>query len=75
VPLNRAESKANETSLGGPDRQLLGLLASGATDAVIARTFGWSIRTVQRHLHEMMDQIGARTRFQLGMEAVRRGWL
>jgi DNA-binding CsgD family transcriptional regulator/DNA-binding MarR family transcriptional regulator len=75
VPLNRAESRASDTSLSGQDRQLLGLLASGATDAVIARTFGWSIRTVQRHLHEMMDQVGARTRFQVGMEAVRRGWL
>jgi DNA-binding CsgD family transcriptional regulator/DNA-binding MarR family transcriptional regulator len=75
VPLNRAEAKSNEAAIGDQDRQLLGLLASGATDAVIARTFGWSIRTVQRHLHELMEQVGARTRFQVGMEAVRRGWL
>jgi DNA-binding CsgD family transcriptional regulator/DNA-binding MarR family transcriptional regulator len=75
VPLNRGESKTGETPLNDEDRQLLGLLASGATDAVIARTFGWSIRTVQRHLHELMERVGARTRFQVGMEAVRRGWL
>jgi predicted transcriptional regulator/DNA-binding CsgD family transcriptional regulator len=75
VPLNRAESKAGETPLSHRDRQLLGLLASGATDTVIARTFDWSIRTVQRHIHELMQHVGARTRFQIGMEAARRGWL
>lgn len=76
VPLNRlGSSKESQESMGPRDRQLLGLLASGATDTVIARTFGWSIRTVQRHIHEHMQQVGARTRFQLGMEATRRGWL
>jgi DNA-binding CsgD family transcriptional regulator/DNA-binding MarR family transcriptional regulator len=74
VPLNRTESKNSET-MSARDRQLLSLLASGATDAIIARTFNWSIRTVQRHVHELMQQVGARTRFQVGMEAVRRGWL
>jgi DNA-binding MarR family transcriptional regulator/DNA-binding CsgD family transcriptional regulator len=75
VPLNRAESMDAQNSISRRDQQLLGLLASGATDAVIARTFGWSIRTVQRHIHEFMQLVGARTRFQIGMEAVRRGWL
>jgi DNA-binding NarL/FixJ family response regulator len=69
VPLNRAESKTGEAQLSHRDRQLLGLLASGATDTVIARTFDWSIRTVQRHIHELMQTVGARTRFQIGMEA------
>jgi DNA-binding CsgD family transcriptional regulator len=75
VPLNRSEPRESQALLNRHDRQLLGLLASGATDAVIARTFGWSIRTVQRHIHELMQQVGARTRFQVGVEAVRRGWL
>jgi len=75
VPLNRSGSTGTQASMSPRDRQLLGLLASGATDAVIARTFGWSIRTVQRHIHELMQQVGARTRFQIGMEAARRGWL
>lgn len=74
VPLNRGESK-DPAAMDPRDRQLLGLLASGATDALIARTFGWSMRTVQRHIHELMQQVGARTRFQVGMEAVHRGWL
>ncbi|WP_433889232.1 helix-turn-helix domain-containing protein [Streptomyces sp. CA-111067] len=75
VPLSRQGTAESQASMNPLDRQLLGLLASGATDAVIARTFGWSIRTVQRHIHELMQQVGARTRFQIGMEAVRRDWL
>lgn len=75
VPLNRGESRTGDEPLSNGDRQLVGLLASGATDTVIARTFGWSIRTVQRHIHELMQTVGARTRFQIGMEAARRGWL
>jgi DNA-binding CsgD family transcriptional regulator/DNA-binding MarR family transcriptional regulator len=74
VPLNRGESRSTQM-MSPRDRQLLGLLASGATDMVIARTFGWSMRTVQRHIHDLMQQVGARTRFQIGMEAVRREWL
>jgi predicted transcriptional regulator/DNA-binding CsgD family transcriptional regulator len=75
VPLNRTESKNGEVPIDERDRQLLNLLASGATDAVIARTFGLSTRTVQRNIHELMQKVGARTRFQAGMEAVNRGWL
>jgi predicted transcriptional regulator/DNA-binding CsgD family transcriptional regulator len=75
VPLNRTEPKHGEVQLDERDRQLIGLLASGATDAVIARTFGLSTRTVQRNIHELMQKVGARTRFQAGMEAVSRGWL
>jgi DNA-binding CsgD family transcriptional regulator/DNA-binding MarR family transcriptional regulator len=75
LPLNRTEPASSDATIDETDRQLLGLLATGATDEVIARTFGWSIRTVQRHLHEIMRRVGAQTRFQAGMEAVRRGWL
>lgn len=75
VPLNRSGAKEGAPALDGRDQQLISLLASGATDAVIARTFGWSMRTVQRHIHELMEEVGARTRFQIGMEAVNRGWV
>jgi DNA-binding CsgD family transcriptional regulator/DNA-binding MarR family transcriptional regulator len=73
LPLNRTDK--SDATIDETDRQLLGLLATGATDEVIARTFGWSIRTVQRHLHDIMRLVGAQTRFQAGMEAVRRGWV
>jgi DNA-binding CsgD family transcriptional regulator/DNA-binding MarR family transcriptional regulator len=75
IPLNRSEARSAPAALSNHDRQLLGLLASGATDAAIARTFGWSTRTVQRHVQQLMAQVGARTRFQIGMEAAHRGWI
>ncbi|MGK5738752.1 helix-turn-helix domain-containing protein [Micromonospora sp. URMC 103] len=61
--------------LSDRDIELIGLLAGGATDERIARTLGWSVRTVHRHVHRLMAMVGAETRFQAGMEAVRRGWV
>jgi DNA-binding CsgD family transcriptional regulator len=73
VPLNR--SAADSDALPPDDAELVGLLASGATDETIARTLGWSVRTVHRHVHRLMTDVGAETRFQAGMEAVRRNWV
>lgn len=56
-------------------RCLLELLASGLTDAAIARSQGWSERTTQRRIHRLMQQLGASTRFQASLTAARRGWL
>jgi DNA-binding NarL/FixJ family response regulator len=47
----------------------------GAKDETIARQLGVSLRTVRRRVAELMDELGASTRFQAGMEAVRRGLL
>lgn len=66
---------------GGEDREhtdnraLLLLLASGSTDAAIARAQGWSQRTTQRRIHRLMSELGASTRFQAAALAARRGWL
>lgn len=57
------------------DRQLAALLASGAKDDVVARHLGASTRTLSRRVAEMMDHLHVRTRFQAGVQAVRRGWL
>jgi DNA-binding CsgD family transcriptional regulator/DNA-binding MarR family transcriptional regulator len=73
-----AVNKAGHGRPGGlsdQDADLIGLLASGATDETIARTVGLSVRTVHRHVHRIMAMVGAETRFQTGMEAVRRGWV
>lgn len=56
-------------------RQLLELLARGAKDEQIARAMGLSLRTVRRRVAAVMTELGVDTRFQAGMEAVRRGWL
>jgi DNA-binding NarL/FixJ family response regulator len=56
-------------------RTLLTLLAAGLTDAAIARAQGWSERTTQRRVHQLMRRLGAVTRFQASLIAVKRGWL
>jgi DNA-binding CsgD family transcriptional regulator len=76
VPLNqRPAPDDQEQILTDRDRDLLGLLAAGVTDETIARTMGWSVRTVRRHIHRIMALTGAETRFQAGMQASRRGWV
>jgi sugar-specific transcriptional regulator TrmB/DNA-binding CsgD family transcriptional regulator len=55
--------------------QLLSLLAAGLGDAAIGRLLRVSERTVGRHVRALMDELGALTRFQAGVESVRRGRL
>jgi hypothetical protein len=58
-----------------PARELLSLLAAGHTDEGIARSLGWSMRTTQRRVRRLLDDLGATSRFQAGMTAQARGWL
>ena len=61
---------------GASDRRLLvAELAAGAKDEQIARALGLSVRTVRRRVADLMDELGADSRFQAGVEAVRRGWI
>lgn len=57
------------------DRQLVELLAAGAKDEQIARALGVSLRTVRRRVAALLADLGVRSRFQAGVEAMRRGWL
>ena len=56
-------------------RFILEQLMAGATDEVIARKLGIGLRTVRRRIAELMTELGVDTRFQAGVEAVRRGWV
>lgn len=56
-------------------RFLLQQLATGAQDEQMARQLGISLRTVRRRVADLMAELGADSRFQAGVEAVRRGWL
>jgi sugar-specific transcriptional regulator TrmB/DNA-binding CsgD family transcriptional regulator len=60
-------------ALSTRDQQLLALLAAGLTDQAIARKLGVALRTVERRVRRMMDGLGARTRFQAGLQAAGRG--
>ncbi|WP_158564219.1 helix-turn-helix domain-containing protein [Jiangella anatolica] len=57
------------------DRVILNLLAAGLTEQSIARHVGASQRTVQRRIREISGRLGARTRFQAGLQAARNGVL
>ncbi len=69
-PLHRAGSGGAAEQR---DQLILSLLAAGAPDATIARQTGVSQRTVERRVRALMDQLGAGTRFQAGVQAGRRG--
>jgi hypothetical protein len=56
-------------------RLLLMQLADGVKDEQIARTLGISLRTVRRRISDLLIELGVDSRFQAGVEAVRRGWL
>ena len=65
----------DDTSGNDEHRHLLRLLATGLTDASIARELGVSERTVQRRITRLHQLLGASTRFLLGVQAVKRGWI
>ncbi|WP_109509861.1 helix-turn-helix domain-containing protein [Nocardioides speluncae] len=56
-------------------RQLLVMLSVGLTDESIARELGVSERTVARRVARLQEMLGAQSRFQLGAQATRHGWL
>lgn len=62
-------------ALSDQDRRLLSLMSSGMKDSAIGRTLGVTQRTVSRRVAELMNELGAATRFQAGIQAGRRGWL
>jgi sugar-specific transcriptional regulator TrmB len=57
------------------DRSVLMLMSSGVKDEAAARQLNVSDRTYRRHVADIMGRLGASSRFQAGVEAVRRGWL
>ncbi|NUR73325.1 MAG: LuxR family transcriptional regulator [Hamadaea sp.] len=63
------------TPSAAPDSELVTLLAAGLKDEAIARQLGISVRTVHRRTSELMERLGARTRFQAGLAAARQGLL
>lgn len=66
---------AGDSAAAGRRDLLLRELARGARDDQIARTLGLSLRTVRRRIADIFDELGVESRFQAGVEAVRRGWL
>ncbi len=71
--------RAGETrparTIGAEERRILQLMAAGVSDAAIARHLGLTERTLRRRVEAIRHLTGAESRFQLGVEALRLGWV
>jgi DNA-binding CsgD family transcriptional regulator/sugar-specific transcriptional regulator TrmB len=68
-------AKTSDDKPSSQERELLRLLAQGLTDELVARRLGVSVRTMRRVAADLMDRLGARSRFQAGALAMARGWV
>lgn len=66
---------AQAPAISEQDRQILVLLSAGRTDETVAREIGCSVRHLRRRIARLMEELGAASRFEAGVEATRRGWL
>lgn len=73
VPFAAQVASAGEVT--DRERELLTLLFAGCTDEAAAARLNLSVRTVRRTVSQLMDRLGARSRFQAGAKAACRGWL
>ncbi|MDH6117919.1 DNA-binding CsgD family transcriptional regulator/sugar-specific transcriptional regulator TrmB [Kitasatospora sp. GAS204A] len=74
APLGDSKSR-DPHGMSGQHYALLRILDQGDTDLMAARKLGVSERTVRRLISEVMDLLGARSRFQAGARAADRAWL
>lgn len=71
APADRETAHASSHGVARPE--ILALLAAGHTDEAVARASGMSVRKLVRVLGDLRHDLGAETRFQMGVEAARRG--
>lgn len=72
---NRKRAKRDDDTPSSQELELLRLLAQGLTDDLVSRRLGVSVRTMRRIAADLMERLGARSRFQAGALAVAKGWL
>ncbi|MFD2687573.1 LuxR C-terminal-related transcriptional regulator [Streptomyces phyllanthi] len=74
-PFSDAATDGLEAVAKDLDRTILRLLAAGLKDETIARRLGMSLRTTRKHIADMMQALGAESRFQAGVAVSARGLL
>jgi DNA-binding CsgD family transcriptional regulator len=74
VPMSPTDMP-DAAELNAREKELLSLLSSGSTDESAAARLDVSVRTVRRMVADIMNRLGARSRFQAGVKAADRGWL
>ncbi|MFI1826076.1 LuxR C-terminal-related transcriptional regulator [Streptomyces sp. NPDC020412] len=70
---NKADT--NDLGLSPQEQSVIDLLAKGCTDEAIANRLGVSPRTARRLASDLMERLGARSRFEAGVRSVQQGWL
>lgn len=73
-PLGEA-APTSTSGLSPQESTTIALLAQGHTDEAIAKRLGVSQRTARRIASDLMERLGARSRFEAGVRCVQRGWL
>jgi hypothetical protein len=66
MPYQLGPAAAREASEDIKDR-VVALLSNGLKDDVVAKRLGLSVRSCRRHIAEIMERLGARSRFQAGV--------
>ncbi|MGP3638177.1 helix-turn-helix domain-containing protein [Streptomyces sp. 24-1644] len=74
VPLSDV-AEAGPSGLTAQQATAVTLLARGLTDEAIAKRLDVSPRTARRIATDLMERLGARSRFEAGVLAVQKGWL
>ncbi|GHJ48870.1 LuxR family transcriptional regulator [Catellatospora sp. TT07R-123] len=74
TPVGTSKS-SDSTELSAQEKHVLRLLAAGYTDEAMARRLGVSVRTIRRGTAELLQRLGAQSRFQAGVLAAERGWI
>jgi DNA-binding CsgD family transcriptional regulator/sugar-specific transcriptional regulator TrmB len=75
VPMRAGHDHIGPDPLSDRASDVLRLMAAGLKDEAIARALRLSRRTVQKHVTDVMNALGARTRFQAALLAKERGWV
>lgn len=75
APLFEAPKGHNGHGLTSQEAEALRFLSQGLTDEAVAKRLGISPRTARRIAADLLEKLGARSRFQAGTRAVARGWL
>src|SRR5207244_12125195 len=73
VPAAQAAAHGSAGLLSEREREIVALLAGGATDAQIAGQLVLSVNTVRSHLERIRDKTGARRRTDLARYAIQAG--
>ena len=72
LPFGRVQEPAD---LSDQERLAVRMLADGAQDPDVAAALGVSLRTVRRMVASLSERLDSQSRFQTGVNAVRKGWL